>query len=66
MGQPQKQTIAIGVKIVAATGPDELMVGLLIEGESLEVLAERQGRSRQAAAVARGQAIRIITRALAA
>jgi hypothetical protein len=44
----------------------ELMIGLLLEGESLELLAERQGRTREAAAVARSQAIATLRRALAA
>jgi hypothetical protein len=44
----------------------ELMIGLLVDGESLELVAERQGRSRQAAAIARSQAIAVLRRAVAA
>jgi len=44
----------------------ELVLGLLVDGESLELLAERQGRTLQAARVARSHAITKLRRALAA
>lgn len=44
----------------------ELMVGLLVDGDSIELIAERQGRTRQAAAIARSQAIARLRSALAA
>lgn len=43
-----------------------LLCGLVLEQESLEVMAERVGKSRSAAAVARSKAIRTLTTALAA
>lgn len=43
-----------------------LVCGLVLEQESLEIMAERLGKTRKAAAVARSKAIRTLTTALAA